>query len=156
MDRAKLYQLELWSVTALVALCADAVQTFAQDVYLPWDGGPAYYAQFSLGPSSSQDYFMRAVWLQSPRNAGSFQSVGVNQFVGLWDGTLEVSPKEGPILPRLRQYKMHVLGDQETGLAGADGARHLNDPIIDGWIQVDITGQSLPILRMCGVCALRR
>jgi hypothetical protein len=146
MDRAKLYQLELWSVTALVALCADAVQTFAQDVYLPWDGGPAYYAQFSSGPSASQDYFMRAVWLQSPRNAGSFQSVGVNQFVGLWDGTVEVSPKEGPILPLLRQYKMHVLGDQETGLAGADGARHLNDPIIDGWIQVDEpdNAQSLP------------
>ncbi|MGD0129599.1 MAG: dockerin type I domain-containing protein [Terriglobia bacterium] len=137
MQRAKLYQLGLWGATALVTLCAGAVQTLAQDVYLPWEGGPAYYAQFSLGPSSSQDYFMRAVWLQSPSKAGFYQAVGVNQFVGLWDGTVETSPKEGAILPLLRNYKMPVFGEQESGLAGADGARHLNDPIIDGWIQVD-------------------
>jgi hypothetical protein len=146
MQPTKLYRLGLGSVAALVILCAGAVRTPAQDIYVPWEGGPVYYAQFSSGPSSSPDYFMRAVWLQSPSKAGLYQAVGVNQFVGLWDGTVEVNPKEGPILPLLRQYNMQVLGDQESGLAGADAARHLVDPIIDGWIQVDEpdNAQSLP------------
>ena len=146
MKRVKLCCLRLWSVVALSAIFAVAVQASAQDSYLPWEGGPTYYAQFSLGPLSIQDYFTRAVWLQSPRNAGLFEAVGVNQFVGLWRGTVEVSPKEGPILPLLRQYNMHIIGDQETGLAGPDAAKHLTDSIIDGWALVDEpdNAQSLP------------
>ena len=146
MERTKHCCLHLWSVMALVAILAVAVQASARDTYLPWEGGSAYYAQFSLGPSSSQDYFTPAVWLQSPRNAGLFGVVGVNQFVGLWGGTVEVSPKEGPILPLLRQYYMRVFGDWETALAGPDASKHLTDSIIDGWAQEDKpdNAQSLP------------
>lgn len=146
MERTKHCYIHLWSVMALVAILAVAVRASAQDTYLPWEGGSAYYAQFSLGPSSNQDYFTRAVWLQSPRNAGLFGVVGVNQFVGLWGGTVEVSPKEGPILPLLRRYYMRVFGDRETALAGPDASKHLTDSIIDGWAQEDEpdNAQSLP------------
>ena len=74
---------------------------------------------------------MRAVWLQSPSKAGLYQAVGVNQFVGLWDGTVEADPKDGPILPLLRQYNMPFSATGESALAGPDAARHLSDPIID-------------------------
>ena len=50
MQHTKLHQLGLGSLTALVILCAGAVRTPAQDIYLPWEGGPAYYARFPLGP----------------------------------------------------------------------------------------------------------
>jgi len=137
MERAKLCCLHLWRVVALAAILAVGGQAWAQDTYLPWEGGPAYFGQFSLGPSSKPDFFMLAVWLQSPRNAGLFEAVGVNQYVGLWRGTVEVSPKEGPILPLLRQYNMPVFGDRESALAGPEAAKHLTDPIIDAWAQVD-------------------
>jgi hypothetical protein len=75
-----------------------------------------------------------------------FEAVGVNQFVALWSGAVETSPKEGPVLPLLRQFNMRVFGDQESALAGADAAKHLIEPIIDGWVQVDEpdNAQSLP------------
>jgi len=146
MELAKLCCHGLWRVAALAAILAVAGQASAQDIYLPWEGGPAYFAQFPLGPSPSQDYFMRAVWLQSPRNAGLFEAVGVNQYVGLWRGTVEVGRDGGPVLPLLRQYNMRVFGDRESALAGPDAAKHLSDPIIDAWAQVDEpdNAQSLP------------
>jgi len=107
------------------------------DTYLPWEGGSQYYKQWSLGPPPDQDYFPIAVWLQSPSNAGLYKGINVNLFIGLWDGTVEYDPVDGPILPLLRQYGMPVFGDQETGLSGPDAPEHLTDPIIEGWTQMD-------------------
>ena len=45
MERTKHCCVHLWSVMALVAILALAVQASAQDTYLPWEGGSAYYAQ---------------------------------------------------------------------------------------------------------------
>ena len=69
MGREKVYRAELWGLVAIIAVLGFALRAAAQDTYLPWEGGPAFFAKFSLGPSSSPDYFTRAVWLQSPRNA---------------------------------------------------------------------------------------
>ena len=41
----------------------------SEDEYLPWEGGPAYYAKWANGPRSDPDSFPIAVWLQSPNNA---------------------------------------------------------------------------------------
>jgi len=123
-----------FALTVLGALNAPA-QT--RDTYLPWEGGSAYYRQWSLGPPSNQDYLTRGVWLQSPWNAPLFEGVAVNQYIALYDGTVEVDPNDGPILPLLRDYKMPVFGDQATGLSGPAAAEHLTDPIIDAWVQED-------------------
>jgi len=130
----------------LTAVFAVRGQAQTRDTYLPWEGGAAYYAQWSLGPPSSQDYCTRGVWLQSPWNAPLFEGVAVNQYIALYDGTVEVDPTDGPILPLLRDYKMPVFGDQATGLAGPDAAEHLTDPIIDAWVHQDEpdNAQSLP------------
>ena len=50
------------------------------DTFLPWEGGPAYYAQWSHGPSSDPSFFPIAVWLQSPGNAPAYAAIGINTF----------------------------------------------------------------------------
>ena len=122
---------------ALTAVFTVTCQAQTRDTYLPWEGGAAYYAQWSLGPPSNQDYLTRGAWLQSPWNAPLFEGVGVNQYIALYDGTVEVDPNDGPLLPLLRDYKMPVFGDQGTGLVGTFAAEHLTDPIINGWVQED-------------------
>ena len=127
------------SIAALALTAVLTVRGQAQtcDTYLPWEGGAAYYTRWSLGPPSNHDYFTRGVWLQSPWNAPLFEGVAVNQYIALYDGTVEVDPTDGPILPLLRDYKMHVFGDQGTGLVGPDAAEHLTDPIINAWVHED-------------------
>ncbi len=130
----------------LAALYARVGQAQTRDTYLPWEGGSAYFAQWLLGPPFNPDYLTRGVWLQSPWNAPLFEGVGVNQYVALYDGTVEADPVDGPILPLLRDYKMPVFGDQATGLSEPDAAEHLTDPIINAWVQQDEpdNAQSLP------------
>ena len=126
------------TLAALSLILTAAVGTAqTADTYLPWEGGAAYYKQWTFGPPHDQDYFPIAVWLQSPPNAGLFQSVGINLFIGLWDGCVENDPADGPVLPLLRHYGMPVICDQETGLAGPNAPEHRTDPIIQGWLQMD-------------------
>jgi hypothetical protein len=66
-----------------------------------------------------------------------FQAIGINLFIGLYDGCVEKDPVDGAILPALRFYGMPVICDQATGLAGPNGSEHLTDHIIVGWNQTD-------------------
>ena len=50
-----------------------------------------YYARFSHGPSSDPGFFPIAVWLQSPSNARAYADIGINTFVGLYQGPTEVA-----------------------------------------------------------------
>ncbi len=56
------------------------------DTMAPWEGGPAYYDRWENGPTSDPDFFPIAVWLQSPSRASAYRAIGVNLFVGLWNG----------------------------------------------------------------------
>jgi hypothetical protein len=99
---------------------------FSADTFLPWEGGPAYYAQWSNGPSSNQGYFPLAVWLQDPSTADRYKAIGINVFIGLWKG-----PTMGQ-LSSLTTSEMPVFCDQNnTGLNDA------NNNIIKGWLQQD-------------------
>jgi hypothetical protein len=67
-----------------------------------------------------------AVWLQSPANAPAYKEIGVNLYVGLWQGPTEEQ------LQALKQAGMPVICEQnECGL------RHRDDPIIAGWMHGD-------------------
>ncbi len=96
------------------------------DTYVPWYGGTPYYAKYSHGLSTSEDFFPLSVWLQDPSRAADFQAVGMNFFTGLWQGPTEDQ------LAGLAQAKMPAICDQ----AGAFMA-HLSDPTIRGWLQPD-------------------
>lgn len=76
-----------------------------------------------------------AVWLQSPSNAPRFKDIGINLYVGLWQGPTEEQ------LAALKAAGMPVICDQnEIGL------RHKDDPTILAWMHGDEpdNAQSLP------------
>ena len=92
------------------------------DQYGPWFGG---YKDATFFPIS--------VWLQSPPNATAYAAIGINQFIGLYNG-----PTQGD-LDTLGAAKMPVYCDQNTvGLA------NLSNPIILGWTQQDEPDNAQP------------
>jgi hypothetical protein len=105
---------------------ADGGDVVTGDTYLPWEGGPAYYAKWAHGPPSDPDHFPIAVWLQSPGSAEAYAEIGVNTFIGLWNGTTDAE------LSTLAAAGMPVISDQAD-----DWSSHLDDPILQGWTQQD-------------------
>ena len=92
------------------------------DTYLPWEGGAAYYAKWTRGPPSDPSYFPIAVWLQSEGNATKYAAIGVNLFIGLWQGPTDDQ------LNVLADAGMPAVADQ-SGV----WASHLNDATIPAW-----------------------
>jgi hypothetical protein len=94
------------------------------DEYAPWAGGPAYYAKFAHGPPADAAFFPIAVWLQNPDHAQDYAAIGINTYIGLWQGPTEDQ------LSTLAAANMPVACDQNAvGLAHADG--------IVAWTQQD-------------------
>ncbi|MBN2375984.1 MAG: hypothetical protein JXD22_06270 [Sedimentisphaerales bacterium] len=84
------------------------------------------YKKWENGPSPEPDFFTIAVWLQNPANAKKYQAAGINTYIGLWEGPTEKQ------LADLKQAGMKVICRQnEVGL------RHLDDPLIIGWMHGD-------------------
>jgi hypothetical protein len=96
------------------------------DTYLPWAGGPSYFAKWSHGPPSDAAYFPIAVWLQSPSNASRYKAVGINLFVGLYEGPTDAQ------LSALASAALPTFCDQ-SGVWHA----HLADTTLWGWLQPD-------------------
>ncbi len=84
-------------------------------------GGP--YAQWSRGPSDDPSYFPIGVWLQQPVYAAEYRTIGVNLYMGLYEGPTEDD------LSRLAAAGMQTIcGQNSVGLA------HIADPTIVGWM----------------------
>jgi hypothetical protein len=93
------------------------------------------YAKWKNGPPSDPAFFPVAVWLQAPRNAPKYRDLGINLYIGLWDGPTEQQLKE------LRDAGMPVICHQnEVGLA------HKDDKGIVAWMHGDEpdNAQALP------------
>ena len=103
------------------------------DTYLPWEGGPAYWAQWPHGPSSDPTTFPIAVWLQSPSNARAYRALGVNLFIGLYQGPTEDD------LARLADAGVPAWCSQDVAWA-----QHLGDPTITAWTQDDEPDNAQP------------
>lgn len=104
------------------------------DVYGPWAGGAGYYAKWSHGPSSDPSFFPITVWLQSPSSAPAFKAIGVNTFIGLYQGPTD------PMLTDLASAGMPVACDQNDV-----GLQHLDDATIIAWTQQDEPDNAQPI-----------
>ena len=87
------------------------------------------------GTPTDKNWFPVSVWLQDPKNALAFKDIGVNLFIGLWKGPTEEQ------LAALKKAGMPVFCEMNDV-----GLKHLNDPIIAGWMQGDEpdNAQSLP------------
>jgi hypothetical protein len=99
---------------------------FAGDTFLPWWGGPKYYETWPHGLSADPAFFPIAVWLQTPSNAPRYKAVGVNLFVGLWDGPTAEQ------LSMLKTAAMPTVCDQ-SGV----WSDHRDDTTVWGWLQPD-------------------
>ena len=96
------------------------------DEYLPWAGGSAYYATWSAGPPSDPSFFPIAVWLQNPSRAAEYAAIGINLFIGLWQGPTE------------QQLSTLTTAGMPTFCAQSGvWASHLNDDTILAWTQDD-------------------
>lgn len=93
---------------------------------LPWFGGPDYYAAWPRGYPTDAGYFPLGVWMQNPTNAARFAAVGVNHYVGLWQGPTDEQ------LADAQAASMPVVCEQ----AGVWQA-NLDDANIRGWLQAD-------------------
>ena len=76
--------------------------------------------------SSYTRFFPIGVWLQSPRNAQEYKAIGINTFVGLWDGPTEAQ------LAELSSSGMYVVAEQNEVALDSP-----NRGIIKGWMQAD-------------------
>lgn len=97
----------------------------AQPKPLPWFGGPNYYARWPRYPRDPS-YFPLGVWMQNPLNAARFAAVGINHYVGLWQGPTEEQ------LATARAASMPVVCEQ-SGVWQAN----LDNVNIQGWLYGD-------------------
>jgi hypothetical protein len=107
--------------------------TCATDVLAPFEGGASYYAKWSHGPPSTPDFFPISVWLQSASNATKYLAIGVNQYIGSYDGPTDAD------LTTLDAAKMPLFCDQN-----AVALAHVSDPILRGWTQQDEPDNAQP------------
>ena len=96
----------------------------------PVDARPSAWKN---GPSTDPSHFPLAVWLQSPSNAAAYREIGINLYVGLWQGPTEAQ------LADLAAAGMPVMADQNgVGLA------QVADPVLQGWTQQDEPDNAQP------------
>lgn len=83
-------------------------------------------ARFTHGLSTDPNYFPIAVWLQDVRNAPRYREIGVNLYVGLWEGPTEKQ------LAELEKAGMQVICEQNDV-----ALKHLTSKVIVGWMHGD-------------------
>ena len=83
-------------------------------------------ADDKAGPLGDPKFFPIAVWLQEPANAPKYKEIGINVYVGLWQGPTEKQ------LAELKKHGMLVICEQN-----AVGLKHKDDPTILGWMHGD-------------------
>jgi hypothetical protein len=124
----------LLAVALVTMACDSGPHTLGRDLLssagelepLPWFGGPDYYRDWPRGYPADPNYFPLGVWMQNPANAERFAAVGVNHYVGLWQGPTDEQ------LANARAAGMPVVCEQ----AGVWEA-NLDAGEIQGWLQAD-------------------
>ena len=88
--------------------------------------GQGAYARWRHGPPGDAGFFPIAVWLQSPHNAPKYRALGVNLYIGLWNGPTEQQIAE------LARHGMPVICEQNRY-----ALKHLDEKTIVGWMHGD-------------------
>jgi len=94
------------------------------------------------GFPNEADFFPIGVWMQSPIHAASYKAIGINTFVGLWEGPTEQQ------LAALARQNMYVIAEQNDV-----GLKSVNRHVIKAWMQQDEPDNAQPIgLGLYGTC----
>jgi hypothetical protein len=94
------------------------------------------------GFPSDGEFFPIGVWLQSPTNVAKYKAIGINTFVGLYEG-----PTEQQLATLARQHMFAVAEQNDVGL------KSINRHIIKAWMQEDEPDNAQPIgLGRYGTC----
>jgi hypothetical protein len=88
--------------------------------------GEGAFAPWKNGQSPDKGFFPIAVWLQSPQNAGRYQKIGINLYVGLYQGPTQAQ------MDTLRQFNMPVICHQNEW-----ARQHLGEELMVAWMHGD-------------------
>jgi hypothetical protein len=116
------------TVLAFIAVAAFGIPALA--------AGP-----FAAGFPSDPSFFPIGVWLQSPDNAPEYKRIGINTFVGLWEGPTEAQ------LAVLAKYGMFAVAEQNDVALTS-----VNRNVIRAWTQPDEPDNSQYWLLGYGPC----
>ena len=111
---------------SLLAALATASVSLATAVADPPDDPGDVYSRWANGPGRASPRFPIAVWLQAPANAARYKAIGVNVYVGLWQGPTAEQ------LDELERQGMPVICAQNEYARA-----HLDRKIIVGWMHGD-------------------
>jgi hypothetical protein len=97
---------------------------------------------FPNGFPADKSFFPIGVWQQWPGRAPSYQAIGINTIVGLYEGPTEAQ------LAELAKHGMFAVAEQnDVALGSANGA------VIKGWMQGDEPDNAQPVrLGIYGPC----
>jgi hypothetical protein len=101
---------------------------------VPREDSPSPYAVWVNGPPVDPTWFPIGVWLQDPMDAKAYKAIGINLYVGLWEGPTYDQ------LNRLKLAKMPVICPQnEVGL------QYKDEKIILAWLYKDEPDNAQPL-----------
>lgn len=92
-------------------------------------GGP-----YLSGFPTDNGFFPIGVWLQSPMRAAAYKAIGINTFVGLYQGPTEDQ------LAQLTKYGMFAVAEQNDV-----GLNSMNRQVIKAWMHGDEPDNAQPI-----------
>jgi hypothetical protein len=81
---------------------------------------------YRTGFPDDQGFFPIGVWMQSPRNAPYYAALGINTFIGLWDG-----PTEEQLADLAHENLLAIAAQNGVGLTSR------NNRVIRAWMQQD-------------------
>lgn len=87
-----------------------------------------------LQVNGSANFFPIGVWLQSPTRAVNYKAIGINTFVGLYEG-----PTEEQLAALARQHMFAVAGQNDLAL------KSVNRHVVKAWMQEDEPDNAQPI-----------
>jgi hypothetical protein len=86
------------------------------------------------GLPSDPSFFPLGVWLQNPSRASAYKAIGINTFVGLWQG-----PTESELTQLAGEGMLLIVEQNEAALNSANGK------IIRAWMQKDEPDNAQPL-----------
>jgi hypothetical protein len=90
----------------------------------PLTANALFGKQWPSGIKNGINYFPIGVWVQDPKNAAIYKTLGINYYYGLFGGPTELQ------LSQLKAAGMPAFCPMNSGVA----LNHLNDPTILGWM----------------------